>query len=157
MKIRCTIGQMRYFRQYVRTPRDMDIPEATNVIELIMMLDKEYRWAIQNDGKPHHKDFLDPEMKSLLQVLWNPKTLQFYEDVAIEAREAPPESESIPIEKDCFSPLTEQSFVVLSPDSGCWWNTVESRLQADEFLTGLKESLGEEHEITKYYTTIYGN
>jgi len=44
---------------------------------------------------------------------------KFYDDVGIEARTAPPDSEPLPIELDWRYVIPHDSWIVLTPDAGC--------------------------------------
>jgi hypothetical protein len=122
IKLRITIGQLSNFTKYAHTPRNIDTPNTHNIIDLISMLDEEYFENISKENNPlkdHSMDLLDPKLKSLLHLLWNPITQEFYEDVSVEARTAPPESNNIPIEQNPFLKLPADSWYVLVPDAGC--------------------------------------
>lgn len=117
--IRFTIGQLRHFRKIVQTPREMTVPDSATVLDIIALLDQEYAQKIQNDGNDHKLDFMDERMQTLLQLLWNPIEQRFYDDVGVEARTAPPASDSLPIESEWNLNIPDGSWIVLTPDAGC--------------------------------------
>lgn len=99
----------------------MEVADNATFLDLVAALDGEYQSAILGDNNPHTLDFMDKKILSLLQILWNPTTQQFYSDVGIEARTAPPESASIPIELPSGWQLSlpDNAWVMLTPDAGC--------------------------------------
>jgi hypothetical protein len=99
----------------------MVVVDDATFLDLLAELDREYQRVIQSDGETHDMDFMDGKILSLLQLLWNPATRQFYSDVGVEARTAPPESDSIPMEQPTGwkMSLPDQSWVILTPDAGC--------------------------------------
>ena len=120
--IRITIPHLRYFRKFAKTPRNILWKDRLHIIKILSDLDKEfienYNPNAANNPTPQ-EIFLDGKIWSVLQLLWNSKTKKFYDDVGVEAREHPPESENIPIELNPFTPIPPGSFLILTPDSGC--------------------------------------
>jgi hypothetical protein len=82
-------------------------------------LDQEYQKKISGDNSDHSLVFLDGKIKTLMQLLWNPNDQRFYDDVGVEARTAPPESNSFPIETDWRTNIPDGAWIVLTPDAGC--------------------------------------
>jgi hypothetical protein len=117
--IRFTIGQLSHFRPIVKTPREIPISDSTNVLDIIAMLDQEFQHKTSGDGIDHSEVFLDGKIKTLMQLLWNPNDQRFYDDVGVEARTAPPESNSIRIDTNWKTPISDGAWIVLTPDAGC--------------------------------------
>ena len=118
--VRISIMQLSYFREVVKTPRITEINDSDTIIDIIYNLDKEYYNHINpQDRKNRPNDFLDERMDSLLQLLWDPESCKFYDDVAVEARTASPESKSIPIENDWKEIIPNEAWIVLTPNAGC--------------------------------------
>ena len=107
------------FREYVKTPRWFDLPGPTTILDLIMILDRDYWESVGTNRSGKESVFMDAKIWSLMQMLWNPETGKFYEDVGIEARTAAPESEMIPIDTDVQINIPSESWIVLTPDAGC--------------------------------------
>jgi hypothetical protein len=117
--VRIGIMQMPDFREIVKTPRNIKISDDAKVLDILALLDQEYSQKIGFHRKDRPKDFKDDRICSLLQLLWDPVKQNFYDDVAVEARTAPPESEPLPIEQDWRTPIPDGSWIILAPDSGC--------------------------------------
>ena len=113
------IVQLHTIRQIIKMPQNLTFPDGTNVIDIIAYLDDLYQNLIKDDTKPHAMDFLEKKVRSILQLLWNPETEQFYEDVGLEARLPSQTAEPIPIEKNWRVEIPDQAWVVLTPDAGC--------------------------------------
>jgi len=118
-KIRITIGLLEQFRKYVGNPREMKVPDTATVLDLIALLDQEYVQKTQNDNNDHRADFMDEDLQTLMQLLWDPTTQRFYDDVGIEARTAPPASDALPIETEWNLIIPDGSWLVLTPNAGC--------------------------------------
>jgi hypothetical protein len=118
--VRIVIAQLRRFRKILKTPIMMPLPSDGTILDVIGNLDEKYFKITEGDGEDHSKDFLDDHIHSLMQLLWNPTTAEFYDDVGVECRTSPDlGSESVPIEKDPFLSLGDGDWAVLTPDSGC--------------------------------------
>jgi hypothetical protein len=118
--IRIAIMNLSYFREVVKTPRYIEVPDDANILDILYMLDMEY-WE-KMKGVPHSKrkmHFYDDKIHFLMQLLWDPNNLRFCEDVGIDTWYDPPTDESIPIEKDWKINLPPNSRIVLTPDAGC--------------------------------------
>lgn len=53
-----------------------------------------------------------------MQLIWDPRTQRFYEDVNLEARTAAPESNNIPIDRQWNANLPNRSWIVIIPEIG---------------------------------------
>ena len=111
--------QLHTIRPIIKMPLELKLPEGTNIVDIIAKFDEIYQNAIKDDNRFHNMDFLDKKVHSILQLLWNPKTEQFYEDVGLEAMIPSQTGDSIPIEKDWRVEIPDQAWVVLTPDAGC--------------------------------------
>lgn len=56
-------------------------------------------------------------LKTVLQLIWDPNTGEFYSDVALEARDA--ENNWISLRRDPYLDLPSGSRIVIVPDAGC--------------------------------------
>ncbi len=118
--VRIVIAQLRRFRKILKTPIEMKLPPEGTILDIIGNLDREYQQLIKEDGLNHVEDFLDDRIYSLMQLLWNPATAEFYEDVGVECRTNPDlGSDSVPIEVNPFISLGDGDWAVLTPDAGC--------------------------------------
>ena len=54
---------------------------------------------------------------SLISLLYNPETDEFYGDIGIEARDQ--DKKWLPIIKDLSLNIPDKSFIYLTPDAGC--------------------------------------
>lgn len=119
-KIRIGIMNLSNFRDVVKTPRFIDIPDDANIIDVIHILDQEY-WekmrGVPNKQRKLH--FYDEDIHFLMQLLWNPKEERFCEDVGIDTFTDPPSDQVIPIESDWKFILPPDSRIILTPDAGC--------------------------------------
>ena len=113
------IVQLHTIRPIIKMPQNLTFPDGTNVIDIIAYLDDLYQNLIKDDVKPHAMDFLEKKVRSILQLLWNPETEQFYEDVGLEARLSSQTADTVPIEKNWRVEIPDQAWVVLTPDAGC--------------------------------------
>ena len=113
------IIQLSAIRPIIKMPQNLQFPDGTNVIDIIGYLDDKYQKLIENDNKSHAMDFLEKKVRSILHLLWNPKTEQFYEDVGLEARLPSQNGETVPIEKNWRVEIPDQTWLVLTPDAGC--------------------------------------
>ena len=94
------------------------VNDNADVIELIATADQEYFNQTQENPEAFKKTFFDDRILSFLHLIWDPRTQTFFGDVNLEARTAPPESDSIPIEKDWHFNLPDGSWVVITPEIG---------------------------------------
>jgi hypothetical protein len=106
-------------RRYVNMPQVFQVPPQINILDLICQMDKLYFENRKTSSRSHALDFMDRKIKSALQMLWNPETRQFYDDVGVECRTPPPESEATPVEKDWRTPIKDNSWIVLMPSAQC--------------------------------------
>ena len=113
------IVQLTTIRPIIKMPQNLKFPDGTNVIDIIGYLDEKYQKLIANDTKPHAMDFMEKKVRSILQLLWNPETEQFYEDVGLEARLPSQTGDTVPIEKNWRVEIPDQTWLVLTPDAGC--------------------------------------
>jgi len=89
----------------------VQIPDNGNVIDAIAAADKQLEEAL--NGKP----FPIKVLNNMLQLLWNPKTGEFYVDLGIDARDS--ENNWLPVANDPMFNLPDNSSVFLTPDAGC--------------------------------------
>ncbi|MHA1583686.1 MAG: hypothetical protein ACTSWL_00400 [Promethearchaeota archaeon] len=114
--IKANIGVHGY-RNHIKLPMMLSCSDDANILDIIGMLDKMYYEQVIQEGKQGSKDFYWKNMKSLMQLFWNPITQKFFEDVGIEAWTE--EDKPIPIEKDWRTIIPDKSWVYLTPDAGC--------------------------------------
>lgn len=100
-------------------PRKWEITEDQTIVDLIHKADQEYREALSPERKKKPEYFLNQDCHSLLQLLWNPDTEKFYEDVGIEARNEEVSEFTFPVEKDWKTPINKNAWIVIMPDAGC--------------------------------------
>lgn len=108
----------RLFRKMVKTPRDQLLPDDANLLDLLAVLDQEYFAQVIDHPQDFKTVFFDDRILSFLHMVWDPRRQTFFEDVNIEARTAPPETKSIPIEKEWNFNLPHGSWVVITPEIG---------------------------------------
>ncbi|MCP4762981.1 MAG: hypothetical protein GY870_14475 [archaeon] len=118
-KVEITICSLDSFNKYVQTPQTFEVSDEANILEIISMLDKELYKVVSEKKILDSNDFIGENMKSLLQVIWNPVDQSIYEDVGVEARTAPPESSFIPLKKKWNEEIPDGAWIVLTPDIGC--------------------------------------
>lgn len=111
--------QLHTIRPIIKMPQHLILPDGTNVIDIIAHLDDMYQNLIKDDNKQHAMDFLEKKNLSILQLLWNPETELFHEDVGLEAMIPSQTGDTIPIEKNWRVEIPDQAWVVLTPDTGC--------------------------------------
>lgn len=108
----------KQFRKMVKTPRDQLLSDDANILDLIAVLDQEYFAQVVDHPQDFKAVFYDDRILSFLQMIWDPRTQKFFEDVNFEARTAPPESNSLPIETDWNLNLPPGSWAVITPEIG---------------------------------------
>lgn len=116
--VRISIIAPSQFRKMVKTPRDQVLSDDATIIDLISQLDQEYFPQVITHPEDFKTVFYDDRILSLLQLIWDPRTQRFYEDVNLEARSAAPESNNIPIEKQWNTNLPNGSWIVIIPEIG---------------------------------------
>lgn len=89
----------------------VEIPDNGNVIDAIAAADIKLKETLGN------KPFPIKILNNLLQLLWNPKSGEFYVDLGVDARDA--NNEWLPIADDPFYILPNDSRIFLTPDAGC--------------------------------------
>jgi len=89
----------------------VQIPDDGSVIDAIAAADRQLRDILK--GKPFPIEILN----NLLQLLWNPKSGQFYIDLGIDARDS--ENNWLPITDNPFYNIPDNSSIFLTPDAGC--------------------------------------
>jgi hypothetical protein len=118
--VRIAIMNLHYFREVVKTPRFCELPDDATIIDLLIGLDREY-WekmrGIPTSVRKLH--FYDERIQFLLQLLWDPETQRFYDDVGIDTWTDPPDDRGIPIESNWQVVLPPNSRIVLTPNAGC--------------------------------------
>ncbi len=107
------------FRKVVKMPRVMSLPDDAHIIDIISTLDQEFHEKTRNDGPAHTMDFQDKKVKSLLQMLWNPKEEKFYNDVGIEARTPFPDLKALPVDTNWKFSIPSGANLILTPDPMC--------------------------------------
>lgn len=95
----------------IRDKFNVEIPDDGSTIDAIAVSDKKLKEILKDQKFPINN------MNNLLHLLWNPKSGKFYEDLGIDAHG--PNNEFLPIEKDPFLSLPNDSIVYLTPDAGC--------------------------------------
>lgn len=106
-------------KRYVKMPQILHGPEDMNIIDVIYQIDKQYFENRRGSNRSHKLDFMSPKIKSTLQMLWNSETGLFYDDVGVECRTPPPESRTVPVEKNWKTPVPNDAYIVLMPDAQC--------------------------------------
>ncbi|WP_457558610.1 hypothetical protein [Candidatus Harpocratesius sp.] len=106
-------------KRYVKIPQILRGPLDMNIIDVIYQIDKQYFKNRKNSKRSHRLDFMAPKIKSSLQMLWNPETGMFYDDVGVECRTPPPESRTVPVEIEWKTPVPNNAWIVLMPDAQC--------------------------------------
>ena len=90
---------------------NVQIPDDGSTVDAIAAADREL-FEILKD-----KPFPIQVLNNMLQLLWNPKTGEFYIDLGIDARD---ENKSwLPVANDPLYNLPNNSSVFLTPDAGC--------------------------------------
>jgi len=117
-KIKITIS-LHTFRRVIKMPCELDLPNDSNIIDILSKLDEKYHMLVKDDNKSHIMDFQDKKVKSLLQMLWDPWEERFYNDVGIEARKPFPELKALPIEKNWAFNIPSDATLILTPDPMC--------------------------------------
>jgi hypothetical protein len=116
--VRISVIGPRLFRKLVKTPRNLSISDNCNIIDLVALLDQEYFQKVQESPQKMKGVFLDDNIQSFLQLIWDPISQRFFEDINLEARTPAPESNSIPIESDWKYCLPNGSWIVIAPEVG---------------------------------------
>jgi hypothetical protein len=115
----CTFSiSMPQIRKILRFPRIISFSRPITVIDLIAEMDHEYfELCKKNDSLD--TTFMDSKIRTFLQLLWNPNTGEFYDDIGIEGRIEGVQGESFPIEKQWDFVIPDNSRIILIPDAGC--------------------------------------
>ena len=98
--IRYTILNLKKFENIIKTPREINLPDDANIIDFILELDKCYFKEIKEKKNDGLEGFHDDYIRSLLQLMWNPQRLKFYEDVGLGARSPAPKYKYLPVSKE---------------------------------------------------------
>ena len=89
----------------------VEISDDGNAIDAIAAADRQLKEILK--GKPFPIKILN----NLLQLLWNPKSGEFYVDLGIDARDS--NKEWLPLADNPFFTLPDGSSIFLTPDAGC--------------------------------------
>lgn len=119
-KIRIGIMNLSNFRDIVKTPRFMDVPDDANIIDILVTIDQEY-WSKMFDTPNEERKlhFYDEYIHFLLQLLWDPREQRFCDDVGIDSFVNGASDQIIPIESNWKFNLPPDSRIILTPDAGC--------------------------------------
>ena len=117
IKVRYTVLNLRKFEEIIKSPADLELKDEANILDFIMELDKLYYEQIMSvpDDRNGKIGFHDDNLKTLLHMMWNPKTGIFYDDVGLGVRSPPPEFKFIPIRRDQTISLPDRSNIMLTP------------------------------------------
>lgn len=91
-------------------PITVEVDEAADVVQVIAAADLHF--ALMTKGF-----FPIENISSLLQLVWDVKNWNFFEDVGIDARDAA--QNWIPLRLDPTASLPTGATVTLNPDAGC--------------------------------------
>jgi hypothetical protein len=105
--------------QIIKFPHEIEIPDTATILDVICKVDQAYYSNREGPESEHETDFLSKDMLSLMQLIWNPETQIFYDDVGVEARTKAPESVRIPIVEDWKIIIPNEAWILLAPDAGC--------------------------------------
>lgn len=89
----------------------IELPDNGNVIDAIAAADRQFKEILKE------RPFPIEILHNLLQLLWNPKSGDFYVDLGIDARDA--DNKWLPIADEPFFNLPHNSRIFLTPDAGC--------------------------------------
>lgn len=114
-----SLSQLNNVEQIVNLPPEIEIPDNATILDVICIIDRAYYKNRTSPHSEHETDFLNKNMLSLMQLIWNPEKQAFYDDVGVEARTAAPESARIPIVEDWKIIIPDGAWILLAPDAGC--------------------------------------
>jgi hypothetical protein len=117
IKVRFTVINLRKFDEIIETPVDMELKDKSNILDFIMEVDKLYYERLKSvpDDRIGKVGFHDDNLKTLLHMMWDPKTGMFYDDVGVGVRSPPPEYKFIPIREDQTIIMPDGSNITLTP------------------------------------------
>ncbi|MHA1339426.1 MAG: hypothetical protein ACTSRZ_04780 [Promethearchaeota archaeon] len=109
-KIKVDVGEST-FAEFFKEPVELIVDDNANTFEIIAALDehilklpvrpKKYSWGAN----------------TIMQVLWDVKKWDYFEDVGVDAHG--PNSEWLPARNKPFDPIPANSSIIFWPDSGC--------------------------------------
>ncbi len=116
-KVRYTVINLRKFDDVIKSPADLELKDNANILDFITEMDKLYYKRLESvpDDKIGKIGFHDDNLRTLLHLMWNPKTEIFYDDVGLGVRSPPPEFKFIPIRRDQTICLPDGSNISLTP------------------------------------------
>jgi len=98
------------FNQVFKKPIELELDDDANIIDAMAALDN---YIINLSIRPKKYSW---NAITTIQLIWNPKEWDFFQDVGIEARG--PNNELIP-RSNLFNPLPDGTSVVFWPEAGC--------------------------------------
>lgn len=118
-KINFFLSQLSTVEQIANLPPEIEIPDNGTILDVICLVDQVYYKNRKGPDSDHEIDFLNKNMLSLMQLIWNPEKQAFYDDVGVEARTKAPESSRILIVEDWKINIPDGAWILLAPDAGC--------------------------------------
>lgn len=96
--------------EIAKDPIAVTVDDDADIVQALAAADKIFT-------KMHGGKFPIEELSSLLQLVFNPRTWEFYEDMGLEARA--PDKTWVPLRGNASLNLPQGTDVKLTPDAGC--------------------------------------
>ena len=96
------------------------VPDHYTVLDVIADMDRKYHKEVKQHLTENELEriLFDKTCKSLLQILWDPSTGNFYDDVVFKARDGFSGTKELPIGEDLDYVLPDGAYIVAAPDGG---------------------------------------
>ena len=109
------------------------------------MVDK----MVLEDPKNSPFPLYDGHIKTYLQLFWDPRKNEIYDDCAVNAYG--PNMQFMPLRDDIDLNLYPDSEIKIHPDAGCWWEKVKQRLDMGSLKKIIIEKFGKDNESFAHY------